>query len=88
MEVSYRPGCYVWNPYPKPDETVTWTGACADGLAEGTGTQTWSYSVVQETGTGLPRSGRAHGTWDFVFSLPDGSSIERQIEFDNGTQVR
>lgn len=30
-------GCKVANPTPKPKETVTWTGACADGYMQGKG---------------------------------------------------
>ena len=43
MEVSQRPGCYVWNPNPQPGETVTWTAECAGGLVQGTGTLRWVY---------------------------------------------
>jgi hypothetical protein len=50
MEISQRPGCYVWNPFPAADETVTWTGACVVGFAQGTGTKTWIVSgTVTET---------------------------------------
>ena len=28
-------GCKVWNNNPIEGETVTWSGACKDGLAEG-----------------------------------------------------
>ena len=37
MEISQRAGCYVWNPFPATDETVTWTGACAGSFAQGNG---------------------------------------------------
>ena len=52
MEISQRPGCYVWNPYPQPGETVTWTGACAGGKAQGTGTLTWAHDGGVQTNTG------------------------------------
>ena len=35
MEISQRPGCYVWNPCPATDETVIWTRACAGSFAQG-----------------------------------------------------
>ena len=36
IEVSNRPGCYLWNPNPAPEETVTWSGACErQGVREG-----------------------------------------------------
>jgi hypothetical protein len=34
-------GCRVWDPNPKPNETVTWTGPCVDGFAEGQGIVQW-----------------------------------------------
>jgi hypothetical protein len=29
--------CKIWNPEPKPNESVTWSGPCKDGLASGKG---------------------------------------------------
>lgn len=34
-------GCHLNNPFPKPKETVSWTGGCVDGLAEGFGVLRW-----------------------------------------------
>ena len=51
MEISQKPGCYVWNPNPHPGETVTWTGVCAGGKAQGTGTLSWAYDQGVETNT-------------------------------------
>ncbi len=39
-----NPSCSVWNAHPNPIETVTWSGACGDGKAQGRGTQVWRYS--------------------------------------------
>ena len=41
IEIAGRPGCYLWNPSPEDDVTVTWTGECTDGLAQGIGRTTW-----------------------------------------------
>ncbi len=38
QQVENKVSCVAWNPYPKPNETVTWSGACASGEAEGRGT--------------------------------------------------
>ena len=38
QELENNPACFVWNPYPQEKETVTWSGACADRMAQGTGT--------------------------------------------------
>ena len=89
MEVSHRPGCYVWNPNPQPDETVTWTAACTGGFAQGTGTLSWSHVGGQQTGNGRLQDGRCHGTWHWVDRSADGSLMEEfQAEFDQGTRVR
>ena len=32
MEISNQRGCYLWNPAPADDETVTWTGECSEGI--------------------------------------------------------
>jgi hypothetical protein len=34
-------GCKVWNALPQPDESVTWSGPCKGGLANGQGTLQW-----------------------------------------------
>src|SRR5262245_23521732 len=39
--VKTNKGCVVWNSDPKPGETATWTGACADGKVSGNGKLTW-----------------------------------------------
>jgi hypothetical protein len=37
-------GCKVWNPHPLPDEIVSWSGACVNGLAQGAGSLQWLKS--------------------------------------------
>jgi hypothetical protein len=34
-------GCKIANPFPQPNETVTWSGECKDGLADGEGVLEW-----------------------------------------------
>jgi hypothetical protein len=34
-------GCKVYDPSPQPNETVTWSGRCLDGYAEGSGVVQW-----------------------------------------------
>ena len=75
MEISQRPRCYVWNPYPQPGETVTWTGACAGGRAQGTGTLTWAHDGGVQTNTGGRLvDGKFNGHW--VMRDEDGSVSE------------
>jgi hypothetical protein len=37
-------GCKVWDPNPVPGETVSWSGACKDGFADGPGIRKWMLS--------------------------------------------
>jgi hypothetical protein len=39
-----RTGCRVWDSSPQPDEAVSWTGACRNGLAQGRGVLRWFQS--------------------------------------------
>ena len=68
IEVAQKPGCYVWNPNPQPAESVTWTGECADGLAQGGGTLTWTSDGSQQTGTGRLQNGKHNGIWVIRFA--------------------
>jgi hypothetical protein len=36
-----KTGCKIWNQAPEPHETITWSGPCKDGYADGTGTLQW-----------------------------------------------
>ena len=74
MEISRQPGCYVWNPNPQPDETVTWTGNCNGGLAQGAGTLTWVSDGNRQATTGRLHDGR----WDghVVARYANGTVVE------------
>ena len=48
-------GCRVWNPNPTAQESVSWSGSCKDGFAQGEG-------VVQWFRNGLPLE-RNEGSW-------------------------
>ena len=63
MELSNQAGCYAWNPHLQVDETVTWTGGCIEGAAQGTGTLKWVYDDGQKTSehTGRLQAGKSHG---------------------------
>ena len=74
MEIAQKSGCYVWNPNPQPAESVTWTGECAAGLAQGAGTLTWTSDGSQQTETGRLQNGKHNGTW--VIRLANGSVQE------------
>ena len=74
MEIAQRPECYVWNENPQPADSVTWTGECAGGLAQGTGTLTWTSDGNQQTETGRLQNGTYNGYW--VIRFPSGQIQE------------
>ena len=67
MELANQPGCWKWNPYPQPDETVTWSGGCTDGRPSGKGEEVWRFREDGEWktsgGEGEIRDGKRHGHW-------------------------
>ena len=71
MELADRPGCYLWNGAPQDDETVTWSGECSNGLAQGVGRTTWyqNHDVSQTVETRL-EDGRNSG-WTVVRDFGD-----------------
>ena len=74
MEIAQQPECYVWNENPQPADSVTWTGECAGGLAQGTGTLTWTSDGNQQTETGRLQNGTYNGYW--VIRFPSGQIQE------------
>ena len=74
MAISGRSGCYVWNHGLEPGATVTWTGECAGGMAQGTGTLTWTVSEGIQTDTGRLQDGQWIGHW--VIRFADGTVAE------------
>ena len=39
--IDANSGCKLWNLAPQPNETVTWTGACRNGVGQGQGVLQW-----------------------------------------------
>ena len=78
MEVVNQPECYVWNLSLQTDESATWSGACSEGWAQGTGTLTWSWvrDSEQQTReeTGRLQDGQKQGDW--VVRTPGGEVHE------------
>lgn len=57
-----KSGCRVWDPNPQLEESVTWSGSCANGRAEGRGIVQWSKGAITiETDEGEWRDGRQAG---------------------------
>jgi hypothetical protein len=73
--VDDKTGCKAWDDAPDPDETISWSGACTDGMTDGKGTL--QFFVGGKPGTryeGEMRNGRANGHG--VNLAPDGARYE------------
>ena len=71
-------GCGIVNPSPRAEETVTWSGACKDGLAEGTGVlQFYQSGVADERYEGEMKAGYAEGNG--VQTMLDGGRYEGEF---------
>ena len=77
IELSNQTGCYVQLPTPHATSyvsflardnagTLTWTGGCVEGLAQGTGTLEWAVDVSFPIWkhTGHLQAGKYHGEWE------------------------
>ncbi len=77
-----RSNCWVWNPDPQPEETVSWDSNCVNGLMSGQGNLIWRfYRNNQEMitwQTGRYRDGREHG--HFVYKNRFGQIWEGNYE--------
>ena len=82
MELADRPGCYVWNPHPQENVTVTWSGGCSNNLAEGDARVRWYQNdeLIQIWETRL-QAGRADGP--FVQRRGD-RALEAEGQYVNG----
>ncbi|GGC62637.1 energy transducer TonB [Undibacterium terreum] len=71
--------CRVANPHPQPQESITWSGSCKDGFADGSGVLQWleqGKPVSRYEGT-LVR-GLSDGTGIYVFN--DGSGYAGEFK--------
>lgn len=56
-------GCSIWNPSPRPNETVTWSGGCKNGKAHGRGELKWfSDGTLTQHYKTVPNSDGKAGT--------------------------
>jgi hypothetical protein len=70
-----RTGCKVWNAFPEPNESVTWSGACQNGIWQGRGVLQWfHYGTPSDREEGEFRDGRLNGQG--VITWPDGDRYE------------
>jgi hypothetical protein len=74
-----KSGCQIWNPNPQLEESVSWSGSCVQGRAEGKGVVQWlKGSVTYETDEGEWRSGRqaGNGTQSWTSGRYEGELAE------------
>src|SRR5580692_5367098 len=83
QDISAAPGwitatntpCKIWNPEPQPNESVTWSGGCKDGLADGKGILRWTENGKPDVEfDGEYENGKRNGPG--VMITPDGHHIE------------
>ena len=74
LKLSSHASCHIWNSYLQEGETVSWSGECQDGLAQGAGTLTWKRNGGQTESTGHLVDGKMHGRW--TVQSPDGIVAE------------
>ena len=65
MELANQPGCYIWDEYLAPDETVTGKAECVEGVAQGSVSLKWVWDNRKNSmeGTGHVQGGKKHGQW-------------------------
>lgn len=67
--------CKVWNPEPQPDESVTWSGECKEGLASGKGILRWTENGKPDVEfDGEYKNGKRNGPG--VIITPEGQRVE------------
>jgi len=73
--IADKNGCKVANPFPQPDESITWTGACKDGFADGEGVLTFFLGGREHSRyQGTLKQGWAEGKG--ALQHPDGSRYD------------
>ena len=73
--IEDKAGCKIANPSPKPGETVTWSGACTNGFAQGQGVVQWfENGRPGVTYEGSLARGAASGQGKLT--MPDGTTYE------------
>ena len=67
--------CFVWNPQPQPQETVTWSGECSNGKVNGVGILSWSNG---DKYIGEYQDGNMHGQGTYAWENKDQYTGEWQ----------
>jgi hypothetical protein len=86
--VDARSGCWVWNQFPRPNETVSWSGGCEPtGPATGSGILEWHQSPGWERYEATLRFGKLSGQGKFTSSNGNRYEGEWRDGLKNGQGV-
>ena len=87
MSVDNQPRCHVWTPRLTPGATVTWSGTCIDGFAQGAGSLTWTEEDSQSVHSGSLQVGKRHGHWVVGYANGGVAEFGYQNGLRNGPAV-
>jgi hypothetical protein len=80
-------GCRIWNPHPLGGETVSWSGGCVNGLAQGPGSLQWlkdgralekddgAWDLGRQTGRGTQDWGSGRYEGELANGEPHGQGV-------------
>ena len=69
--LANKPGCYMFNRSYNPSTKLTWSGACAGGVAVGQGTIVWKRPGDSAKATGILVRGKRRGRWVSHYNGPE-----------------
>jgi len=74
-----RTGCRVYNPHPVANETITWSGKCKNGYANGVGYNKWyKNGILQESYLGSMTKGKFNNNVTVTKTDKNGKETEMQ----------
>src|SRR6267143_24691 len=72
-------GCKVWSSYPEPNATISWSGDCKNGLAQGVGVLQWfKDGKAHSRYEGEYRDGKLNGRG--VYTWVSGGRYEGELK--------
>ena len=81
-----KPNCLVWDPAPRDEQTVTWSGECKSGKVHGKGLLTWNFKTSGTPQTQLNegqfKNGRFFGRFKYTFE--NGDIYIGDVDEENG----
>lgn len=73
--------CLVINPHPVPEETISWSGGCANGFAEGSGVLDWyNRGTLYQRFEGRLAAGKKEGAGSLITYQPVKSEMKSMFK--------